>query len=124
MGGLGLSACWGLFWLMIAGIGVMRGTCGRQVLLSGLAASGAPLLLMALLVWLRGSVSGQELPFAGGLAVMPLVLIGFGLRRAPDGRLAAAHMFGGVRDLMEKLLGAHQGCEGCDAHKMGPGGCG
>jgi hypothetical protein len=109
---------------MIGSVGVMRGTCSRQVLLNALAASGAPLVLMALLAWLGWSAPGHGLACAGGLAVMPLVLIGFGLRRAPDGRMAAAHMLGGVRHLTDKLLGAHQGCEGCDAHKMGPGGCG
>lgn len=124
-GGLGLSACWGLFWLVIGAVGFMRGTCKRQVLLNSLAASGIPLLMMVSLAWLRDPAHGLGLAFIGGLSVMPLVLVGFGLRRAPDGQLAGAHMLDGVRHLMEKLLGVHRACGGCgDEHGRRGGGCG
>jgi hypothetical protein len=124
-GGLSLSACWGLFWLVIGAVGFRRGTCSRQVLLSALAASGVPLSMLAALVWWRGAAQGPGLEFIGGLSVVPLVLAGFGLRRAPDGQLAGAHMVAGVRHLMEKLLGKHQACEGCSGeHGCGSGGCG
>ena len=125
MGGLGLSACWGLFWLVIGAVGFWRGTCNRQVLLSASAASGVPLALLALLLWVSGAAQGPGLEFVGGLIVVPLLLVGFGLRRAPDGQLAGAHMVGGVRHLVEKLLGHHQACGGCSGgHGPGPGGCG
>jgi len=124
-GGLGLSACWGLFWLVIGSVGFMRGTCNRQVLLNGLAAAAIPLLMMAGLAWLRDPTYANGFAFSGGLSVMPLVLIGFGLHRAPDGKLAGAHMLGGVRHLMDKVLGKHQACGGCgDEHGRGAGGCG
>lgn len=125
MGGLGLSACWGLFWLVIGAVGFRRGACNGQVVLSALAASGVPLVMIALLLWVRGVAQGPGLEFVGGLSVVPLVLVGFGLRRAPDGQLAGAHMVGGVRHLMDKLLGNHRTCGGCSGgHEPGPGGCG
>jgi len=124
-GGLGLSVCWGLFWLVIGSVGWMRGTCSWPVLLNSLVASGIPFLLMGLLVWVRDSTEVPGLAFAGGLSIMPLVVVAFGLRRAPDGRLAGIHMLGGVRHLMDKLLGKHQTCGGCgDGHGSGSGGCG
>ena len=124
-GGLGLSACWGLFWFVIGAIGVARGTCTRQVLLSALAVFVSPLLMMAGLMWLKGGTHGTGLEFAGGLSVVPLVLVGLGLRRAPDGQLASTHMVDGVRHLMDKLLGQHRACGGCSGGQgQGPGGCG
>ena len=123
-GGLGLSTCWGLFWFVIGLVGFIRGTCNRQVLLSGLAAAGVPLLMLAVLAWLKGGAQGPGLPFIGGLSILPLVLVGLALRRAPDGQLAGARMLSGVRHLMEKLLGKHRACGGCgDEHGRGPGGC-
>ncbi len=129
MGGLGVSACWGLFWLVIGVVGFRRGTCSRQMLFSALAASGAPLVMIALLLWARGVAQGPGLEFVGGLSVVPLVLVGFGLRRAPDGQLAGVHMVGGVRHLMDKLLGHHHACGGCSGGcsggpGQGAGGCG
>lgn len=123
-GGLGLSACWGLFWLLIGSVGWIRGTCSWRVLLNGLVASGIPLLLVAVLAWFRDSIDAPGLAFVGGLSIMPLVVVTFGLRRAPDGRLTGAHMLGGVRHLMDKLLGRHETCGGCgNGHGQGPGGC-
>jgi hypothetical protein len=127
-GGLGLSASWGLFWLAIGIVGVMRGTCSRRVLLNSLTALAFPLLFMAAIVWLRDSTQAPGLAFAGGLSIMPLVLVGFGLRRAPDGRRSGAHLFSGVRHLMDQLLGKHQACGDCGGCGGGPGhgagGCG
>jgi len=125
MGGLGLSAGWGLFWLVIVAIGFRRRTCNRRVVASALAASGVPLIMIVVLTWVSGVAQGAGLEFVVGLPVVPLVLVGLGLRRAPDGRLAGAHMVGGVRHLTEKLLGHHQACSGCNGgHGERPGGCG
>jgi len=88
MGGLGVSACWGLFWLIIVAVGFQRGTCSSQVLLSALPASGVPLMMIALLLWWRGVGQVPGFEFVGGLSVVPLVLAGFGLRRAPGGGAA------------------------------------
>jgi hypothetical protein len=127
-GGLALSACWGLFWLAIGAVGCLRGTCGRRVLLNSLVVSAFPLLFMAVLMWMRDATHAPGLAFAAGLSTMPLVLVGFGLRRAPDGQRAGAHMLGGVRHLMDQLLGKHQACGDCggcgDGPGHGAGGCG
>lgn len=120
VGGLMLSACWGLFWLAVGTVGLVRRTCGWPVLLNSLAVSALPLLLASALVWLLGPghVSGPA--FVAGLCVMPSVLLGLGLRRVADGQRAGAHMLGGVRHLMDEVLGKHRGCGGCSQQH---GGC-
>jgi len=124
-GGLGLSAGWGLFWLVIGTVGYIRGTCSRRVALNSLAGVMIPLLMLGALAWLWGALRMPGFWFVCGLGVMPLVLVAFGLRRAPDGRRAGAHMLGGVRHLMGTVLGAHQECGGCGGeHGHGAGGCG
>ncbi len=122
-GGLAVSACWGLFWLAVGTVGFSRGTSTMRVLLNSVTVTIMPLLFMLLLMWLRGPSRQQGLAFGTGLAVVPLVLVGLGLRRAPDGRRAGAHMLGGIRHLMDELLGKHHGCGGCD-HEHDHGGCG
>lgn len=122
-GGLAISSCWGLFWLAVGTVGFSRGTSSARVILNSVAVMFLPLLFMSLLIWLRGTGPTPGLAFGAGLAVIPLVLVGFGMRRAPDGRRAGVHMLGGVRHLMEELLGKHQGCGGCD-EKHDHGGCG
>lgn len=125
VGGLGLSAGWGLFWLVIGTVGYMRGTCSQRVVLNSLAGLTIPLLMLAALAWLWDSSGVPGVAFVCGLGVMPLVLVAFGLRRAPDGRRAGVHLLGGVRHLMGTVLGAHQGCSGCgEEHGHGAGGCG
>ena len=124
-GGLGLSASWGLFWVVIGTVGYMRGTCSQRVILNSLAGLMIPLLMLAALAWLWGVSRMPGVWFVGGLGVIPLVLVAFGLRRAPDGRPAWVHMLSGVRHLMGTVLGAHQACGGCDGdHGRGAGGCG
>ena len=121
-GGLALSICWGLFWLIIGTIGIVRRTCGWRVVLNSLIVGVVPLCLAGALLWLRGEAQrGQA--FAAGLPVMPLVLMGFSLRRAQDGQRAGIHMLEGVRHLMGELLGKHRGCGGC-SHEHDHGGCG
>ena len=114
VGGLGLSACWGLFWLVIGMVGLARRTCNWLVVLNSLAVGMVPLLLIAGLFWWQGSASGVSSAFGLGLLGMPIVLFGFALRQAPDGQRAGTHMLDGVRHLMDELLGKHQGCGGCD----------
>ncbi|BFU93927.1 MAG: conserved membrane protein of unknown function [Nitrospira sp.] len=125
VGGLGLSFCWGLFWLVIGSIGLTRGTCTWRVIANGALVGGLPLLLGAALFWIRGGVNESE-TFALGLLAMPLLLVGLGLRKAPDGQRAGTHMFAEVRHLMADLLGKHHDCGGC-GHEHEPrdaGGCG
>jgi len=117
VGGLTISACWGLFWLTIGTVGLIRRTCGWRVILNSLAVGVIPLLMIAGLMWLRGEEQAFSSAFGAGLLVMPSVLIAIGLRRAPDGRPAWVHMVEGVRQLMDELLGRHHACTGCgEAH--------
>lgn len=122
IGGLSLSAAWGLFWLGVGLIGLRRGTCGLRVVLNSLAVGLVPVGFIAGLLWWQGT--GDAAPSFGiGLAGMPLLMVALALRPAPDGRRAGAHMLGGVRQLMDDLLGAHHGCGGCD-HEHDHAGCG
>jgi len=113
VGGLNLSACWGLFWLVIATAGLVRKTCGWRAVLNSLTVGVVSLLLIGGLLWAGGGADDRRPAFDVGLLVMPMVLAGSGLRRAPDGRRAAAHMLDGVRQLMDELLGRHRVCAGC-----------
>ena len=113
VGGLSLSTCWGVFWLVVGTAGLVRRTCGWRAVLNGLTVGTLPLLLIAGLLWLLGGTDNIHPGFGAGLLVMPMVLAGFGLRRAPDGRRAVTHMLEGVRQLMDELLGRHRACAGC-----------
>jgi hypothetical protein len=122
-GGLALSAAWGLFWLVVSLVGLARHTCGWRIVLNSLTVGVVPLGLMGILVWWIGGARPLAPSFGVGLAGMPVLLLGLGLRSAPDGQRAGAHMLDGVRRLMDDLLGKHQGCGGC-GHEHDHGGCG
>jgi hypothetical protein len=122
MGGLSLSAGWGLFWLGIGLMGLRRGTCGWRVVRNSFAAGLVPLLLIIGLLWWRGGAGEASLPFGMGFLGLPMLLLGLGLRPAPDGQQAGIHMLMGVRHLMDEILGNHHGCGGC-AHEHDPEGC-
>lgn len=113
VGGLSLSAGWGLFWLGIATVGVARGTCDRRVWLNSLAVGGASLVLAGILLWGLGAAARVGVPFRLGLLGVPLLLLTVACRHAPDGRRAGAHLIEGIRDLAGQLLGRHQPCGGC-----------
>lgn len=123
VGGLGLSAAWGFFWLGVALVGLGRRTCGWRVVFNSLAVGLLPLVLMIGLMWWQGGAREVVSSFGIGLLGMPIVLLGFGLRQAPDGQRAGSHLLEGVRHLMAELLGKHQGCGGC-SHEHDHGGCG
>jgi hypothetical protein len=118
-GGLVLSMGWGWFWLIIGTVGVARRTCRVRVVLNSLVVGLVPLCLVWSLLWARGDMQGDGQPFAAGLSVMPLVLAGLALRRAPDGQRAGVHVVEGVRHLMDELLGRHHGCGDCTGHDHG-----
>jgi hypothetical protein len=113
VGGLSVSAGWGLFWLGIGLVGLARGTCGWRVVANGLTVGLLPLFLIAGLVWWTGG-TGAGPAFGAGLLGVPIVLCGLAWRQAPDGRRAGRHLLAGVRRLMDDLLGRHRGCGGCD----------
>lgn len=121
LGGLAMSACWGLFWLVIGTVGLTRRTCSWRVVLNGLTVLLIPLLLGGILIWASGGFPYG--PASGaGLFVVPLVLMGFAWRQAPDGQRVGAHMLGGVRQLIDELLGKQHACGGC-SHEHEHGGC-
>lgn len=122
VGGLTLSAAWGFFWLAVGMVGLGRRTCGWRVVLNSLTVGMVPLLLIGLLLWWHGGAREWASSFGVGLIGMPLLLVGLGLRQAPDGQRAGSHLLEGVRRLMEELLGKHHGCGGCD-HEHDHQGC-
>jgi len=113
LGGLMLSAGWGAFWLAIGIVGLSRRTCGWPVMLNSLTVLALPLLLGWGLLWVRAGFAPLGTAFGIGLVVVPLLLLGFALRQAPDGQRAGTHMLAGVQHLMDELLGKHHGCGGC-----------
>lgn len=122
VGGLWLSAIWGWFWLAISVEGVRRGTCHWRIVLNSLTVGVVPLLLMTGLMWGAGGTLAMSMSFGLGLLSMPAVVVGFGLRQAPDGQRAGTHLLSGVRHLRDELLGKHEGCGGC-AHAHDEEGC-
>lgn len=121
IGGLLMSAVWGLYWLSITTVGLTRRTCGWQMVLNSLIAVVLPALLAWGVIWFRGTVHVGSASFAVGLTVMPLVLLMFGLRPANDGQRAGIHMIEGMRHLKNQLLGKDLGCGGC-SHEQDQGG--
>ncbi len=118
LGGLVLSAAWGLLWLVVGAIGLWRRTCSWRVVANSLVIAVVPLLL----AWALLSVSDEVTPnmvFVAGLLVMPFILAGLALRPVSGGHRAGASMLRGIGLLIDDLLGRHQACGGCD-HDHGP----
>jgi hypothetical protein len=113
IGGLALSACWGWMWLVVGTVGFARGACSGRVVLNSLAVGVVPLLLASWAWWMRHDSLSSNAALVVGLFVMPLTMVGLGLRKAPDGRRAGSHMANGIRHLKDELLGAHHECGGC-----------
>jgi hypothetical protein len=118
LGGLVLSAAWGLLWLVVGAIGLWRRTCSWRVVANSLVIAVVPLLL----AWALLSVPDEVTPnmvFVVGLLVMPFILAGLALRPVSGGHRAGASMLRGIGLLIDDLLGKHQACGGCD-HDHGP----
>lgn len=124
-GGLALSACWGWLWLIIGTVGLARGASSLRVVMNSLVVGISPLVLGWGVWWLRAEAFSPNVAFVAGLFVLPLLLTGLGLRKAPDGRRVGLHMLEGISHLRDELLGTHRECGGCD-HDHGAdraGGC-
>lgn len=117
LGGFGVSACWGLFWLGLALVGVSRGTSGWKVVRASLAAGTVPLALAVGVWWMVDAALVSTWPFLTGLSSVPGFLLGMGLRKLPDGTRVGERLVGGAQTMMDTILGRHRGCGGC-------GGCG
>jgi hypothetical protein len=118
LGGLLLSATWGLLWLVVGAIGLWRRTCSWRVVANSVIIAVVPLLL----AWALLSVPDEVTPnmvFVAGLLVMPFILAGLALRPISGGHRAGASMIRGIGLLIDDLLGRHQACGGCE-HDHGP----
>ena len=113
IGGLALSACWGLLWLVIGTIGVARGVCHLRVVMNSLVVGITPLFLGWAVWGMRAEAFSPNVAFVFGICVIPLLLTVLGLRRASDGRPVGLHMVEGIRHLKDQLLAAHHECGGC-----------
>ena len=125
IGGLALSACWGWLWLIIGTVGLARGASSLRVVMNSLAVGVSPLVLAWGAWWVRAEAFSPNVAFVAGLCVLPLLLTGLGLRKAPDGRRVGLHMLESISRLKDELLGTHHECGGCD-HDHGAdraGGC-
>ncbi len=117
LGGFSVSACWGVFWLVLALVGVARGTSGWKVVRASLAAGTVPLVLALVLLWSTDPARLATWPFLIGAAAVPVLLLGLALRKLPDGTRVGGRLVGGAQAMMDTILGKHQGCGDC-------GGCG
>jgi hypothetical protein len=118
LGGLVLSAAWGLLWLVVGAIGLWRRTCSWRVVANSVVIAVVPLLLAWALLSVPDKVT-PNLVFVAGLLVMPFVLAGLALRPVSGEHRAGASMLRGIALLINDLLGRHQACGGCD-HDHGP----
>ena len=117
LGGFGVSACWGLFWSVLAIMGVLRGTSKWQVVRASLTAGIVPLLMAVVVLWMIDAARVTTWPCVLGVVGVPVILLGMGLRKLPDGTRVGERLVGGARTMMDTMLGRHQGCGDC-------GGCG
>lgn len=113
LGGFGVSASWGLFWSVLALVGVLRGTSKWQVVRASLTAGLVPLLMVVAVVWMIDAARMATWPFALGVAGVPVTLLGLGLRKLPDGTRVGERLIGGAQTMMDTMLGRHHECGGC-----------
>ena len=113
LGGFGVSACWGLFWSVLAIMGVLRGTSKWQVVRASLTAGLVPLLMVVAVVWMMDSARVATWPFVLGVVGVPVTLLGMGLRKLPDGTRVGERLVGGAQTMMDTMLGRHHECGGC-----------
>lgn len=117
IGGLGVSTCWGLFWLVMALVGFARGTCARRVVQASLTAALVPGVLLGVVLWAIDPGRLGSLAFAIGVLVLPAVGTVLGMRTLPDGTRVAGRLLGGTQTMMDTILGRHHDCGGCaDEH--------
>ena len=113
LGGFGVSACWGLFWSVFALVGALRGTSKWQVVRASLTAGLVPLMMEEAVVWMMDSARVATWPFVLGVVGVPVILLGMGLRKLPDGTRVGERLVGGAQTMMDTMLGRHHECGGC-----------
>ncbi len=116
-GGLSVSACWGLFWLVLASVGLAKGTSSWKVVRASVIAGAIPAALLGVVGASMDPARVGTWPFVCGVLALPVLLIGLGLRRLPDGTRVAGRLLGGVQMMKDTMLGHHHACGGCgDEH--------
>jgi hypothetical protein len=111
IGGFGLMLAWGLLWLGVGSMGLLRQTCGWAIVLSSLSSSAIAALSIIGMLWAVDAARLSSLAFQFGLASVPLVLFVAGFCRLEDGRRIGPAFIEGSRLMLHQLLGFHQ--EGC-----------
>lgn len=114
IGGLSLMLVWGLLWLAIGGIGLVRQTCGWAIFMSSVSSTAIAGLSMAGLFWVVDAARLSSVALHLGLAGVPLALLAAGFGRLEDGRRIGPAFVEGSRLMGHQLLGVHEdGCGHC-----------
>lgn len=111
IGGFGLMLAWGLLWLVVGAVGLMRQTCGWAIVLSSVSSSAIAALSITGILWAVDVARLSGLTFHSGLMTVPLALLVTGFFRLEDGRRIGPAFVEGSRLMLHQLLGVHQ--EGC-----------
>ncbi|WHZ24942.1 MAG: hypothetical protein OJF47_004054 [Nitrospira sp.] len=111
IGGFGLMLAWGLLWLVVGTVGLMRQTCGWAIVLSSVSSSAIAALSITGVLWAAGAAGSSGPAFHIGLMTLPLALLVTAFFRLKDGRRIGPAFVEGSRVMLHQLLGIHQ--EGC-----------
>lgn len=112
--GLGFMSVWGLLWLVVGSIGLVRQTCGWVIVLSSVSSMAIAGLSMAGVLWAVDAARLSSAALQVGLAVVPLVLLVAAFCRLEDGRRIGPAFVEGSRLMLHQFLGLHQdGCGHC-----------
>lgn len=113
LGGLGLMLGWGLLWLVVSGIGLVRHTCGGAFFLSSLSSAAIAGLSLAGVCWAIDPARLGSSALHVGLAGVPIALLVAAAFRLEDGRRIGPAFVEGSRLMLHQLLGLHQEEGGC-----------
>ncbi len=111
IGGFSLMLLWGLLWLIVGTIGLVRQTCGWAVVLSSVSSSIIAGLSIGEVFWVTDSARFSSPALQVGLMAVPLALVVASFCRLEDGRRIGPSLVEGSRAMLHQLLGLHQ--EGC-----------
>ncbi len=113
IGGLALMLGWGLLWLVVGAIGLVRHTCGWAIFMSSVSSTAIAGGAMAGLFWAVDAARLSSPALHVGLAGVPLALLVVGFRRLEDGRRIGPAFVEGSRLMLHQLLGVHEEGGGC-----------
>lgn len=114
LGGLAVSACWGLFWLTLASVGLARGTSTWKVVRASAMAAVVPTALFAVACMAVNPARMESWSFLLGVPAVPATLVMLAMRRLPDGTRVGARLIGGAHAMIDTILGRHHECGGCE----------